>query len=45
MFFQQLDNPLKYVSHDANHSILVDKYVQNICESYPKVVEKVQEKY
>ena len=45
MFYQHLDNPLKYCSHGADHSILVDRYVQNIVESYPDVVNKVQEKY
>ena len=45
MFFQHLDNPLKYCSHGADHSILVDRYVQNIIESYPDVVNSVIKKY
>ena len=45
MFYQHLDNPLKFCSHGADHSILVDKYVQNIIEKNPDVVRSVENKY
>jgi hypothetical protein len=45
MFYQHLDNPLKFCSHGADHSILVDKYVQNIIEKNSDVVSSVKEKY
>lgn len=45
MFYQHLDNPLKYCSHGADHTILVDAYVQNVISWEPRVLDQVQEKY
>lgn len=45
MFYQHLDNPLKYCSHWFDHSILVDAYVQNVIKWTPEVVDKMMSEY
>jgi hypothetical protein len=45
MFYQHLDNPLKYCSHWFDHSILVDAYVQNVIQWTPEVVNNMMNDY